>query len=141
MYRIDPIGLAQLLDALASRGYALTGPTVRDGGIVFDAIHGIADLPQGIGDEQGPASYRLRTRNDGAYFGFVMGPVSWKKFLFPPRVTLFSAVKNGKSFDVTPPGNDVPPRPLALIGVRPCEVSAIRIHDRVFLEGAAVDSG
>ncbi len=141
MYRIDQTGLAQLLDTIASRGYVLTGPTVREGGIVFDTIRGIGDLPQGIGDEQGPASYRLRTRDDGAFFGFVMGPVSWKKFLFPPRVTLFSAVKNGKSFDVSPPEDGGQARPLALIGVRPCEVSAIQIQDRVFLGGNAVDSG
>ena len=141
MYRIDQAGLSQLLDAVASRGYALVGPTVRDGGIVFDTLHGIGDLPKGIGDEQGPASYRLRTRDDEAYFGFVMGPVSWKKFLFPPRVTLFAAVKDGKSFDVSPGENGGPPRPLALIGVRPCEVTAIQIHDRVFLGGNEVDSG
>jgi ferredoxin len=141
MERIDQTGLAQLLDAIASRGYALTGPTVREGGIVFDAIRGIEDLPKGIGDDQGPASYRLRTRDDGAYFGFVMGPVSWKKFLFPPRVTLFSAVRSGKAFAVAPAENAAPPRSLALIGVRPCEVNAIQIQDRVFLNGNDVESG
>ena len=140
MERIDPTGLAQLLDAIASRGYALIGPTVRDGGIVFDTITGVADLPRGIGDEQAPASYALRTRDDDAYFGFVMGPVSWKKFLFPPRVTLFSAVKSGKTFSVAPGRNGEAHPALALIGVRPCEVNAILIQDKVFLGGEEVDA-
>jgi ferredoxin len=141
MYRIDQSGLAQLLDTLIARGYTLKGPTVREGGIMFDTIRGIDDLPRGIGDEQEPASYRLRTRGDDALFGFVMGPVSWKKFFFPPRVTLFTAEKSGKTFSVNPGGNGNTEHRLALIGIRPCEIQALLVNDKVFQGSAGTDPG
>jgi predicted ATPase len=44
-----------LLDALASRGYRIVGPTVRDGAIVYDEIHDASDLPEGWTDRQAAA--------------------------------------------------------------------------------------
>jgi sulfhydrogenase subunit beta (sulfur reductase) len=41
-----------LLNALASRGYRIVGPTVRDGAIVYDEIHAASDLPEGWTDRQ-----------------------------------------------------------------------------------------
>jgi hydrogenase maturation protease len=83
-----------LLDALASRGYRIVGPTVRDGAIVYDEIHTASDLPEGWTDQQDGGTYRLTRRDDAAVFGYAVGPHSWKKFLFPPRTRLWQAERD-----------------------------------------------
>ena len=50
-------GLDALIAALASAGYRVCGPTVRDGAIVYDDIAGTRDLPEGWID------YDRRQRN------------------------------------------------------------------------------
>jgi sulfhydrogenase subunit beta (sulfur reductase) len=129
--------LQHLFDALREAGYTVIGPTVADGAIVYDEIAQVADLPIGWTDEQGPGSYRLRRQADGRYFGFVVGPHSWKKYLYPSRLRLFSVRRDGDGFAVQTDG-EAPPK-YAFIGVRGCEMAAIAIQDRVFLEGAVSD--
>ena len=85
MHVIAPQALDTLIRLLADDGYEVVGPTVRDNAIVYDHLAGVAELPSGWGDEHGPGYYRLRQRDDQALFGYVVGPHSWKKYLFPPR--------------------------------------------------------
>ncbi len=141
MYIIEVHHLQQLFSALEKRGYSLIGPTIRDSAIVFDSITSVADLPKGWTDDQRAGSYALCKRNDDALFGYVIGPVSWKKFLFPPRVKLFSATKTGKSFQVdnAPSTGEDSSRKLAFIGIRSCELSALALHDKIFTAGEYVD--
>lgn len=126
--------LQKVFDALCAAEYALVGPTVREGAIVYDEIAHLEDLPQGWTDEQGPGTYRLRQSQDKNYFGFVVGPHSWKKYLYPPSLTLFATRKTATGFEVLP--NDAPPPKYALIGMRSCELAALAVQDRIFLEGA-----
>jgi len=129
--------LDALLVALRNRGYRLVGPTVRDGAIVYAELDSPAALPAGWTDEQAPASYRLSRREDGALFGYAVGPHSWKAELLPPRVRLWQARRQNGGFAVdeeTPAAE-----PTAFIGVRPCELAAIAIQDRVFLGGEYED--
>jgi ferredoxin len=131
--------LQQVFDALRADGYTLIGPTVGDGAIVYDEIASTTDLPVGWTDEQGPGRYRLRRRGDGRYFGFVVGPHSLKRFLFPPRIKLFSTRRTAEGFEVLPDGDAA--QRFAFIGVRGCELAAVTVQDRVFLEGEAADPG
>lgn len=129
--------LQLLIDALRSDGYEVVGPTIQQEAIVYDRINSVGDLPRGWTDEQEPGRYRLKRRGDEALFGYVVGPQSWKKYLFPPQVTMLRSQKatDGWKFEV--PADD-PPR-LALLGVRACEIAAIGIQDRVFAGGDYVD--
>jgi ferredoxin len=86
---------------------------------------------------QEPGRYRLERRDDAARFGYAVGPHSWKQFLFPPRLRLWAASRTETGFDVTQ--EPTPDRPLALIGVRACELHGIAIQDRVFLGGPHTD--
>ena len=70
--------LEQLLQALAHRGYEVIGPKVCEGAIVYQPLTSIKDLPEGWTDEQQGGKYRLKRRNDHAWFGYVVGPQSWK---------------------------------------------------------------
>ena len=149
-YFIDPSGIDSLFSALRQRGYNLIGPTVRDNVVVYDALASAADLPVGWRDEQAPGSYRLKKQADRRLFGFTLGPQSWKKILFPPALKLFSAGRSNDgvlAIDGThnSEGEDSAlkssePPAVAFIGVRPCELQAIAVQDKVFLHGAYVDT-
>ena len=139
--------LDRLIGVLTSHGYRVIGPTVREGGIVFENVASAADLPVGLKDEQGAGTYRLIQRGDSALFGYNGGPQSWKKFLHPATLRLWqaqrekdgSAAGSVKGFHMT---QDQPePERLAFIGVRACDLHAIAVQDRVFLQGASVDPG
>jgi ferredoxin len=129
--------LDALLDALRGHGYRIVGPVVRDGAIVYSELGSAADLPSGWTDEQTPGSYRLARRADEAFFGYAVGPHSWKQELLPPRVRLWQAQREngGLAVDEEAPAAT----PTAFVGVRPCELAAIAIQDRVFLGGRFQD--
>jgi sulfhydrogenase subunit beta (sulfur reductase) len=129
---LDVEGLAHLLDQLRlDEGYTLIGPTVRAGAIVPAEISGLADLPRGVGDEQIAGRYRLRARGDSAFFGWAAPAQSPRRELLPPRLPLVQLRRTGPEIhDARPPT----PR-LAFIGVRPCDVAALGVTDRVLARG------
>jgi len=119
-----------LLASLKSHGYTVVGPTVRDGAIVYGGIERVEDLPIGWTERQDAGKYRLERRTDQALFGYVVGPHSWKKYLFPSHERLWTATCQDGTFEVAPePANGAP---YAFLGVRACELAAIAIQDRVF---------
>ena len=128
--------LQGLLDALVAEGYRTLGPTLREEAIVYDDVTLVSELPAGWTDSQEAGHYRLQRREDDAWFGFNVGPHSWKRFLHPPLEPLWSARRNGDGFEITVPA---PGPKLAFIGVRACELRAIAIQDRVFLGGRYSD--
>jgi len=130
-------GLDALIGALSSRGYDVVGPTVRDGAIVYDRIASESDLPAGWTDVQEAGRYRVARREDEALFGYAVGPTSWKRFLFPPRIRLWQATHAADGLEIEEEPLDG--RRLAFLGVRPCELAAIAIQDRVFVGGRYVD--
>ena len=134
---IDKPDLARLIGRLWERGYTVVGPTVAQGAIIFDEVRRLEQLPIGWTDEQEAGTYRLKRRDDEAYFGYAVGPHSWKKYLFPSRLTLFTIENTANSFTVHP-GSE-PVKTYAFLGVRSCDLHAIEIQDRVFLEGPFVD--
>ncbi len=135
---IAPEALDDLVATLLAEGYRVLGPQVRDEAIVYDDLERAAQLPAGYTDEQRPGHYRLQRREDAARFGYAVGPHSWKRFLFRPEVLLWSARRSADGeLSLEEPGTDA--RPLALIGVRACELQAITIQDRVFMGGRHVD--
>jgi sulfhydrogenase subunit beta (sulfur reductase) len=111
----------------------VVGPTIRDGAIVYDPIESPAELPAGFTDEQQPGHYRLKKRGDAALFGYVVGPQSWKKYFHPAAVRLWAAERQDSTFRILN-NESHPSKPYALLGVRACELAAIRVQDRVLLE-------
>jgi len=135
---LAPDALEDLIAALSGLGFQVLGPTLRDGAIVYDELESAAELPGGWTDRQEAGRYRLERREDQARFGYAVGPHSWKRFLFPPEVTLWRA-RRGADGEVIVEEPRLEDRPLALIGVRSCELHAIEIQDRVFTGGRYVD--
>ena len=133
---IDRAVLQEIFDALASRGYRVIGPTVRDGAIVYDSVTTLDDLPVGYTDRQDAGRYRIEQRADTALFGYAVGSHSWKRFLHPPVERLWRVRREGDGFSIVE--NEEVTEPLAFIGARACELRAIAIQDQVFLAGQYV---
>ena len=130
-------GLQALIDDLTGNGYAVIGPKIDQGAIVYDEIQSADELPRGWTDRQEAGQYRLERRSDDAWFGFVVGPHSWKQFLFPPVATVASADRTPDGWRLSTP--DEPAPKYAFLGVRACEIAAMKIQDRVFTGGPYVD--
>jgi len=129
---LTPAGIGTLIAELRGRGYRVVGPTRRGEAIATGEIRSASDLPQSIGDHQGPASYRLRERDDGAYFGFAAPAQSSKPVFFPAEEVVWRGRRDhdqGGHFTVE---RDTPAAfPVALLGVRSCDLRAVQIHDQV----------
>ena len=135
---LEPGALEALVSALHARGYRVLGPRLRDGAIVYDDLERADQLPVGWTDAQAPGRYRVERREDEARFGYAVGPHSWKQFLLPARVRIWRSRRDGEGFEIEADETDRPP--LALVGVRGCELSAIAIQDRVLLGGEYVEA-
>ncbi len=148
---IAPEALEALVEALHRRDWRVVAPKISGKAIVYDDITSAAELPIGWKDVQAPGSYKLERRDDEARFGYAASPQSWKKELLAPDVQLlqieradgsFVATANGEAIE----GGEMPDvatgagaRRSAFIGVKPCEIAAIDIQDRVLIGGSFVD--
>ncbi|MFJ9847557.1 4Fe-4S dicluster domain-containing protein [Kitasatospora sp. NPDC101155] len=135
---LDEEGLAALVEALRQRGFTVIGPTVREGVIVLAELASADELPHGWGVGTEAGTYRLRRREDRAAFAHSAGPQSWKTFLHPPRARLWQADR-AEDGTVTVREDDDPPPRHAFLGVRPCDLGAIAVQDRVLTGGAYAD--
>jgi hypothetical protein len=122
-----------LLAALRRRGFSTIGPVRRDHAIHYDEIAAATDLPIGWTDRQQAGRYRLERHETPTLFGYTAGAASWKRVLHPPVRTLWR-IRRTPAGTVLDPQAEPPPRQ-ALVGVRACEVAAIRILDRVLRDG------
>lgn len=130
--------LGTLIEELRRNGYTVIGPRFDQGAIVYEEIDDLSDLPIGWTDEQSPGRYRLNKTSRERYFENAVGPHSWKKFLFPPRVPLMETKKTCDGWTM----KDIPVEPtkFAFLGARACELAAIAMQDKVFLSKTYTDS-
>jgi len=137
MQVIDREAFDTLFDSLTAEGYQVAGPTVRSGSIVYDGLESASQLPAGWTDRQAAGSYRLVKQDRAALFEYAAGPHSWKQFLHPPVQQTARFRRNETGFERVQ--EEVKTPTYAFIGVRPCDLQAISIQDKVFLEGPFVD--
>jgi ferredoxin len=118
-----------LVDALTQDGWRIVGPVVRDGAIALDVLRSAADLPFGLIDEQGPGHYRLGPGDPARCFDVTLAPTGWRTLLDPPDRMLWRAEREGDGFAIREEADDWVGT--AFLGVRPCEIAAMRVQDRV----------
>lgn len=133
---IDQTGLDILVRTLSASGHDVLGPVQRDGAIVFEEIRKSDDLARGWVEDQDGGYYRLE-RKGNAFFSHTTGPSSWKRILHPPRQKLWRT-KQGRDGPRIIAEPVVAPK-YAFLGVRACDLAAIAIQDKVFLEGPYKD--
>ncbi|MGB9663788.1 MAG: 4Fe-4S dicluster domain-containing protein [Ignavibacteria bacterium] len=130
---IDIHEFDNLIKKLKEKGYKTIGPTIQNGAIIYSEINSSEDFPIGFTDVQKPGFYRLEQTDNGAYFNFVVGPQSWKKFLYPSIQKLFTIYNQNNKLEIE--REEVPQIKYAFIGIRSCEINSIEIQDRVFFGG------
>ena len=128
---LPKVRLDDLIGLLGTEGYEVIGPRIEQAAVVYGPVQSARELPIGWTDRQAPGTYRLERRSDDAYFGFAVGPHSWKKYLFPPVLPLWHAQRTAAGVEVTAAAVDPPRR--AFLGVRSCELHALAVQDRVFM--------
>lgn len=128
--------LDRLVAELGDDGSTVLGPRLVDGVVSLRPIQSAADLARGFRDEQNAGRYRTIEGDPDLYFQYAVGPDGPKRYLFPAVQSLFSFHMEGSQFilDEAPPSS---PK-LAMLGVRPCELAAMAVQDRVF---GAPDNG
>lgn len=134
---MEPGKLHGLVASLSRRGYTVVGPTLRDNVIAYNRITSADDLPAGLTCDQDAGQSRTRQRDDGAFFGYAVGPRSLKDFLYPSR-SLLCRLRGDRTDFAVESGDDEAPR-YAFLGVRSCELHAMALQDAIFLQGAHVD--
>jgi ferredoxin len=138
MYFLPHKDLQNLINALQDAGYECVGPQVRDAAIVYDKLQNAEQLPWGIRDIQAPGEYRLEKTNRNEAFGFANGPQAIKPLLFKPRETVWKVVRDEKG-KLAFQSVNLPETPIAVFGARSCDLVAMDIQDKVFLEKGRVD--
>jgi sulfhydrogenase subunit beta (sulfur reductase) len=131
--------LVQLLTTLTGLGYRCIGPTVRDGAIAYEVLHGVGDLPVGVRVDQQPGSYRLESTRHVRYFDWANGAQALKPWLFSARECLWTAQRSADgrlSFTEQAAQGEL----TAVIGVRACDLAALGLQDSHFLAEGAVDA-
>jgi len=130
-------GLQALVDAFRDDDMRVYAPVERDGAVVVRPIGSVDELPVGVGTDHGPGRGRL-THGDGrSRFGWAVGPQTWKPLLHPAEIPTMEFSQDGRTSPVTvrrtAAADPVQPRAV-LFGVRPCDLAAIGVLDRVLLE-------
>ncbi len=126
---------AQLIAVLKAEGYSVIGPRMEAGMIVMREVSAAEDLARGVRDEQSPGRYQLVPGHPDMLFEYVVGMHSPKGHVFPPMHPIFRMRVDGQGQFAVDAGPPQPPR-LALIGVRPCDVAALQVLDRVLTGGS-----
>jgi ferredoxin len=128
----------RVLFEVLAESYRTIGPKAVNGTVVLSEIS-FADIPAGYADRQGPGSYRLEGRKTDEVFSFSPGPDSFKKFLHPSSSTVFSFKKSARAMTIETPAMEE--QPMAFVGVRACDLAALNLLDKVFLEGPVRERG
>ena len=128
-----------LLNNLRKNGYQIIGPKLKDEAIVYDFIDGFEDLPVGYSDLQNNGYYRVHKEDDRSLFSnYTVGQNSIKQFIFPACKTILKIKNENSSFQIESNSDKIPK--FAFIGIRPCELAALKIQDKILTQGKYIDN-
>ena len=124
------VALAAMIETLKSQGYTVVAPTLCRDVVKLRPITGSDEIARGVRDVQDGGHYRLEQGDEALFFDCAVGPDSAKAYFFPARQELFALdIERGR---FVPHQSRVQTPKLALFGLRPCDLAAIRVQDRVF---------
>jgi len=149
--------------------HRIISPTVEGNVIVFAEIADFHDIPAGYTEQQGRGTYRLfknssqLSKTSSQIFSFSVGPDSFKRFISPPVREIFAFEKSKKGISIidsnksgvtsnekffsqqfSVSNSSLVTRhsslPYLFIGMRACDIAALKLLDKVFLEGPVKDT-
>lgn len=127
-------GLMCVIDELSSAGYDVWAPAIRDGVVTARRFQAGDELPVGFASDQSPGAYELVDTADRSRFGWAVGPQPWKPLLHPASVVTMKLAQADATSTVAVSVRSRPRRPLALFGLRPCDLAGIDKLDSVLLD-------
>lgn len=128
-----------LLSALRMQGYRCHGPVVERGALVFRQLAGDESIARGWQAEQSPGRYTLTRDPQNRYFAWANGPQAIKPLVFSPHESLWRVARDAQGtlrFEALV----ARPEKIALIGVRACDLAALKLQDAHFMRGDVGDS-
>jgi sulfhydrogenase subunit beta (sulfur reductase) len=128
-----------LIAALMQRGYQCVGPEARNGAIVMAELQSPEGLQRGLQSEQAPGHYQLTADPLNRYFAWANGPQAIKPQVFAAEESLWRVGRDDQGnlqFEAVMP--DIPP--VAIIGVRACDLAALSLQDAHFLREGRRDA-
>jgi len=130
--------LRDLFLVLQKKGYHIAGPFVQNAAIAFGYLERFEQLPVGYHDSQSPGHYRLDQGENPTFFQYTVGPQSIKTVLHPARRKLWEA-RRVADRTLTFQEAARPDKAIALFGIRACDIQALHVLDKVFLDAGYTD--
>lgn len=137
-YQLPIEQLGTLLDSVVSSGYRLYVPTISESAVVYREYVGLDALPRGYQDSLDPARYRLQQASHQRYFSYTNTVQSLKPLLFRPRERLWQSQRCGNEIRFQQE-SDAELAPIAVLGVRACDLAALKLQDAHFLSAQHID--
>ncbi len=122
--------MGDLVRELQALGYTVVAPTKQDTVLMMRPIRDASEIAQGFKDRQDAGHYRLERGDEPLYFEHVVGPNGARSYFFPTELPLYRIRMTRDAFESEE--LHPPPPSLAFIGLRPCDLAAIAVGDRVF---------
>lgn len=119
--------------------YKIIGPKINNNVILLTEITDFHDIPSGCKEQQGRGTYRL-SKDSSQIFSFSIGPDSFKRFINPPIKENFTFKKSKRGMHINHKSSNDPATPFLFIGMRACDIAALKLLDKVFLEGPVKDT-
>ena len=135
MIVIPAQGLDDLIGILTTQGYQVWGARERDGALTLGPLAAAADLPRGRVEAAEAGTVRLVDGPRDAFFDYTLPMQSLKRVVYPTEERLFSV-----GLDMIAEEAPVDAPPLAVVGVRPCDLAALDTLRVVFEGGPFVDT-
>lgn len=133
---VEKPALQGIFDNLKHQGFQLLGPRKERNAVCIGELQHTRDLATGISSQHGPGTYKLTTLDPETHFAALPANPSWRDFLYPPRQPLIESEKTEHGWVFHPA--ETPPPHYAFIGIRPCELEALKVYDHIMLaEGSA----
>jgi ferredoxin len=127
---LEKPAIQDLIDQLIAQGYRVIAPKLVEEVVHLREIKATAEIPVGVEDQQQPGYYRTGQTESNRMFDYVVGPESPKRYLSPMIQKLMSFHVEEKRF-VLDEGPRQPDK-FAFLGIRPCELAAVHVQDRVY---------
>lgn len=133
---LDISALGELLDLLRREGRTVIGPVASGAVVTTDVVTSLAELARGH-DEQTPGRYRFTADDDAGVFGPTVPAQGWKRWFHRESTVLIRGHRDDDGVRVESVHPE--PEPLALFGVRACDLAGLAILDRVLTGGRYPD--
>ena len=126
-----------MLSLLHNKNYKCVAPRYIDGSIHYSVLNNASELPWGLEDEQSPGNYKIIKTNKKRAFAFTVPSQSVKPMLFKPKENIWKVIRDNNGKLVFEP--QLVFEKIAVFGVRPCDLRAIEIQDKVFKDSTYPD--